>query len=94
MCNCRSRKMLKNAPFLITIGVDTAENGPVSDVDDGPMTNARFRTSAERIPAWAPSRKLEIICASDGAFFTCDAPSLRLKQLKDYPGDPQYLSIP
>ena len=28
--SCRSLKMLKNAPFLITIDVDTAENGPVS----------------------------------------------------------------
>ena len=27
--------MRKNAPFLTTIGVDTAENGPVSDADIG-----------------------------------------------------------
>ena len=31
--SCRFRKMLKNAQFLITIGVDIAENEPVSDSD-------------------------------------------------------------
>ena len=30
--SCRSRKMWKNAPFLVIVAVDTAENGPSKDL--------------------------------------------------------------
>ena len=48
--------MLKNAPFLITIGVDTAENEPVSDGVCSSGFGGSAALEAVRGPAERPSQ--------------------------------------